>query len=184
MTKTNLRFAIYSPNLHTRQILTSLVSVLDNTEMPGFIEGHEAIRGQYEADAKHIAALNAELSKLRPAFLKYKELSAEHAAVEERFRVLLGMIGYLFPEDKVRELDVIPGVAVESPQDERRKTPLWKVLRELARQVTEIRIVEMEAGLKQYGYKFSRQAIESAIDTHRDVFRSTRRGRERFVSLK
>jgi hypothetical protein len=152
--------------------------------MPGFVEVHDALRKQYEADAKRVAALNQDLSDLRPAFVKYKELSAEQFKVEERFRVLLGMIGYLFPTEKIKELDVVPGIAVKSPEDERARTPLWKVLRELARQVVEIRIVELEAGLEQYGYKASRQAIESAIATHRDTFRSVRKGRERFISLK
>lgn len=168
----------------TRRLLTRLVSPLHNRCMPGFIEIHEALEKQYETDAARIAKLNTELSELRPAYVKYIETSKEHARIEERFRVLLGIIGYLLPKEKIDELDVKPGVAVENPEAERMGTPLWKVIREISRQATEMRIIELEAALKQYGFKFSRQAIESAIDTHKEAFRSVRKGRERFVSLK
>src|SRR6267143_4141649 len=113
----------------TRNVLTKVVSLLDDARMAGFVELHEALEKQYEGDKQRIAQLNAELAQLRPAFVRYRELSEEQARVQERWRVLLGIIGYLFNKEQLRDLDMVPGVAVESPSDERKKTPLWKVLR-------------------------------------------------------
>jgi hypothetical protein len=152
--------------------------------MPGWIDLHETLVKQFDEDSSKIAALNKELTDLRGAFLKYKELSAQHAAMEERFRVLVGILANVLDRRQIEDLDVKPGVAITNPLQERKNTPLWKVIREFTRQVVEIRIVELELELKTYGYPVSRQAIESAIDTHKDVFRSVRKGRERFVSLK
>jgi len=164
--------------------LTRLAWQLYKKCMPGGMEFHDALETQYEGDAKRLRDLDVQLSELRPAFVRYKDLSVERAKIEERLRVLISMIGYLFPKEKLRELHDFPGITIKSPEDEREHTSLWKVLREFARQVNEIRIVELEAVLAQYGYKISRQAIESAIETHEKTFRSEKRGRERFVSLK
>ena len=62
--------------------------------------------------------------------------------------------------------------------------PLWKIIREIIRQVTEIRVYELEAHLRGFGVKTTRSAIESALLTHRKEFRIEKRGREKFVSLK
>jgi hypothetical protein len=61
---------------------------------------------------------------------------------------------------------------------------LWKVIREIARQTSGIRIVELERALKAFGIESSRQAIESAIATHKKEFRITRQGREKYVALR
>ena len=152
--------------------------------MPSGNDYHEALRDQYKSDSGRLIELDKQLNELRPKFVKYKDLSSERAEVEQRIRVLLAILGYLLSEEELRDLCERPGVQIESPVKERDQTSLWRVLRELVRQVNEIRIVDLEAVLKQYGFKVSRQAIESAIETHKKTFRSERKGRERFVSLR
>ena len=152
--------------------------------MPSGNDYHEALRDQYKSDSDRLIELDKQLNELRPKFVKYKDLSNERSEVEQRIRVLLAIFGYLLPGEELRDLYERPGVQIESPDKERDQTSLWRVLREIIRQVSEIRIVDLEAVLKQYRFKVSRQAIESAIETHKKTFRSERKGRERFVSLK
>jgi predicted metal-dependent hydrolase len=152
--------------------------------MSGFVDFHEAMMRQFREYSSRISALNKELGELRPAFLKYREASAQLASLGESFQVMAGILSRTLDEKTVAEFDANPGIAIKNLKQEKKNTPLWKVIREFARQVIEIRIVEIEIRLKTYGYSVSRQAIESAIDTHEDVFRSARKGRERFVSLK
>jgi hypothetical protein len=64
------------------------------------------------------------------------------------------------------------------------KAPLWKLIREIVRQVPEIQVIDLENSLKQLRINPSRAAIESALETHRKEFRIVKRGREKFVSLK
>lgn len=186
MTLAHKRFARHSPrvsNNDTRIALTAVASVFDNKRMPGFADFHQALRVQYNDSKARVASINKELTELRSSYMRYKDLSVDQQAAEERLRVLIGILANVMDEPEP-PLDVDPGISIESAIDEREKTPLWKVIREFTRSVAEIRIIELESQLQTYGYKVSRQAIESAINTHKDVFRSTRKGRERFVSLK
>ncbi|MGD0514509.1 MAG: hypothetical protein ABSA29_14525, partial [Terriglobales bacterium] len=75
------------------------------------------------------------------------------------------------------------GIALETPADIRNEVPLWKMIREIVRQVEEIRIVELENVMSSLKIKASRQALESAIDAHKRTFKIRRSGREKFVAL-
>jgi hypothetical protein len=57
---------------------------------------------------------------------------------------------------------------------------MWAVVE----QVEEIQVVELQDALEHFGQKASRQAIESALASHREIFETKTRGREKFVSLK
>lgn len=65
-----------------------------------------------------------------------------------------------------------------------RHYPLWKILREILRQVPEMRVYELEAHLRQFGIATSRSALESCLKTHRKQFRITKHGREKLVAWK
>jgi len=62
--------------------------------------------------------------------------------------------------------------------------PLWKIIREIIRQTVDIRVYELQTHLKAFGVDTTRSAIESALLTHREEFRITKHGREKFVSLR
>ena len=62
--------------------------------------------------------------------------------------------------------------------------PLWMMIREVVRQVEELRIVELDNVMKALNVKTSRQALESAINAHKRTFVIRRSGREKFVALK
>jgi hypothetical protein len=62
--------------------------------------------------------------------------------------------------------------------------PLWKIIREIVRQAVDLRVYELQTHLKAFGIDTTRSAIESALLTHKEEFKITRYGREKFVSLK
>jgi hypothetical protein len=75
-------------------------------------------------------------------------------------------------------------LAIDDDELELSKISLWRIIREIVRQTAEIRIFELEEHLKAFGVKTSRPAIESALATHSKEFKTTKRGREKFVSLR
>lgn len=142
---------------------------------------------QLKADAEEIRKLNDELNKHRAAYQRYREVSSYLDSKADRIKVTLGLLFHLDgwnDEDGAVEFCEELGIAIDEPTAVRVKNPLWKSIREVLRQVTEMQIVELESILHGLGVNTSRQAIESAVDTHKDAFRVTRRGREKFVSLK
>jgi hypothetical protein len=146
----------------------------------------EGLAAQLKADTSDAQKISEEMSTLRSAFTRYRDLSAQMDGKTERIKAVLGVLA----DSKEKEigdtfelLDSL-GIPSEVPSDIRSKTPFWKLLREIVRQVTEMQIVELEHTLPHFGISISRQAIESALKTHKDVFRVRKQGREKFVSVK
>jgi hypothetical protein len=61
---------------------------------------------------------------------------------------------------------------------------LWEVMVAIVEQKPGIQVIELQLALEHFGRKTSRQAIESALATHKNEFETKVRGREKFVSLK
>ena len=152
--------------------------------MPAWTDILPALVTQREADVKKLESLNQRLNALRPQFQEYRELDTVARALEERIRATVGTLSdvALGAKDLSDLADL--GVSIPSLKEERENTPLWKVVREITRQVTQIRVVELETVLRTLEFKVSRQAIESAIETHPHTFRVTKKAREKYVSLK
>jgi hypothetical protein len=85
---------------------------------------------------------------------------------------------------KEPELHSTAGPYISAEDTDLSRYPLWKIIREIIRQAVDIRVYELQDHLKAFSVDTTRSAIESALLTHRDEFRITRHGREKFVSLK
>jgi len=157
-------------------------------QMPGQAHISEAVEQTIKRDGEKLVAVNAELKALHTGYLKYKELLGERALLEERLQVNVAVMGEhasLETGTLVENLVATEGLTLIDDVDEDRKAvPLWKIIREIIKHTEKIRIVDLETQLVLYGFEVTRQAIESAIRTHRPVFRESKRGREKFVSLK
>jgi hypothetical protein len=168
--------------------------------MLGMARLKDIVRGLGEQTAKQHEALtkaNDELSKLRTAVQRFRELEKSVRANEDSLRIGLALLlngvpqkinpdgdAYVTDAD-MEELREQAGLFVAGPSDlELSKFPLWKVMREILKQTAEIRVYELEDHLKSFGVKAARSAIESALATHANQFRIIKRGREKFVSLK
>jgi NH3-dependent NAD+ synthetase len=64
------------------------------------------------------------------------------------------------------------------------KLPLWLAMRAILEQTTEVQVVDLQDALEHFGIKASRQAIESALASHKETFETKTRSRDKFVSLK
>lgn len=156
------------------------------------------LQSQAENGAQEVSKLRDAMGELRSDYLRYRDLETQVKEKEERVRIALGLLAARPREDRedgenrIRfqeravEACETAGIPIEStPENEVRKVPLWRLMREVVRQVSEIQVVELEMILThKLGIKTSRQAIESALETHKKTFRVVKRGREKFVSLK
>jgi hypothetical protein len=179
----------------SRKHLTTLESFFTVSRMARYEDVVRGLAAQVKAGATELQNINDEMLKLRPAYQRYRELAEQVKAKDERTRLAAGVFlncsnrsvdidNDLFDEEQVHVEELCDRAGITNPRSAAYTLPLWKVARELVRQVPELQVVELENFLKLLGYKTSRQAVESAIETHRDTFRIKRRGREKFVSLK
>jgi len=137
-----------------------------------------------------------ELERLRDGYQRFRELLAQIKPKEESLKIgaalLLNVPVRVNPEGDAyagsgraeSSWETSEPLNIDPAELDLLKYPLWKIVREVVRQVTEIRVFELEAHLKGFGVKASRSAIESALATHPKEFKITKRGREKFVSLK
>jgi hypothetical protein len=133
--------------------------------------------GHLNSVTDKLTKMNSELMGLRPQFIRYRELSKEAEELERQVHAIVALARNALDERQINNISVdLPGIYSD--------VPLWEMIQEIARQVVDIRIVELETILESLGHKMSRQAIESAINTHLDKFKITKRGREKFVALK
>lgn len=177
-----------------RNSLTDIESVLHSKRMARFRDIVNGLYQQAQNDAKEIHAMNDQMNELRPSYLKYRELAEQVKEKEDRARIAATLIANTWEDERdlqsrdehLARLCTDAGIPVQDNalSLEVYKVPMWKLIREIVRQTPEIQIVELESAVREFGAKTSRQAIESALETHRKEFRIIKRGREKFVSLK
>jgi hypothetical protein len=139
-----------------------------------------------------------ELNRLLESYQRYCELSARIGPESESAQVGAALLfnvpiklhsevnPYPLSERDIREMEDVmrEGIEVDPKTLDLEQYPLWKIMREILRQVPEMRVYELEAHLKQFGIVTSRSALESCLKTHRKQFRVRTQGREKFVAWK
>jgi hypothetical protein len=140
-----------------------------------------------------------ELNSLRASWQRYHELSKQVESKERTIKIGCALLlnapmkvnlkGDAFKcsnNEYHQEVEQeANSLAIDLTDLDLSKFSLWRVIREVVRQTAEVRVYELEAHLKQFRLKkATRPAIESALATHPKEFRITKRGREKFVSLK
>jgi len=144
----------------------------------------DSLQDQITAGGKELAKIKDEMKRLRAAHHRYLDLLDRAKMTEER----LLATAYVLYEDRYSDIESIKdflaerGVLVDPIT--RQKHNLWMAMREIVRQVPQIQVVELELLLRRLNRKVSRAAIESALETHKDVFHISRKGRQKFVALK
>jgi hypothetical protein len=144
----------------------------------------KSLRQQLKADMKQLQSNYVEQNKLRPHVLRWRDLESDAKTREQRIQRTMALIG----EDEfvsIQELiaagnDVSNaiGVAIDG------QLPLWMAIRAIVEQVSEIQVSDLQLALDHFNRKTSRQAIESALASHKETFETKVRGRNKFVSLK
>ncbi len=149
-----------------------------------FADIEKRLDQQYREDAKQLKKNYSEQNKLRPAVLRFSDLEREAKAREERMARVVMLLGEDNFEDTRRELlkgmDMSKEITTNTPE----KLPLWLAMKAVVEQVSELQVVDLQDALTHFGINTSRQAIESALASHKETFETKVRGREKFVSLK
>jgi hypothetical protein len=178
-----------------RFMLTSLMSIYRVTDMARFKDIVAGLTQQTSNKAQELARDLEELNALRASWQRYQELSKELASKERAIKIGYALLlsaplkvntkGDAFANPDQQYMEDSELLVIDAADLDLSNFSLWRVIREVVRQTAEIRVFELEAHLKQFGLtKASRPAIESALATHPKEFRITKRGREKFVSLK
>lgn len=176
-------------------ILTNLLSLfsMSNMHFKHIVTG---LGEQLGREHRALQDANDELSKLREAAQRFRMLESTVRTQEESFKICTALLmnaptlkakvgdGFALSDREVDAMCEQSGLAISPEELNIENYPLWKVIREVLKQTSEIRIYELESHLKTFGVKTSRSAIESAIATHKREFKVTKRGREKFVALK
>jgi hypothetical protein len=145
-----------------------------------FSDIRERLEQQYDTDYEYLEKNYEEQNKLRPAVLRLQDLEREAKVRLERGARIIAVLG----EEKFKDRDVaVRGVAKGIFFDSE-NAPLWSAMRAIVEQVPEIQVVDLQDTLAYFGRKASRQAIESALASHKETFETKTRNREKFVSLK
>jgi hypothetical protein len=144
---------------------------------------------------KELAKDREELNSLRPAYQRYRELSADAESKERIVKIGFALMlrtpkdasreaAYVSAQDRAFQMFSDAELSVSEADIDVSAISLWRIIREIVRQAVEMRVFELEDYLEAFGVSTSRAAIESALATHPKEFKITKRGREKYVSLK
>jgi hypothetical protein len=144
----------------------------------------KALTQQFKLDKKHLEQNFAEQNKLLPFVMRFRDLQKDAGSRERRMRRIIATLG----EDEFETLskslregeDVSNTIGTVTSGD----LPLWEVMAAIVEQKPGIQVIELQLALEHFGRKTSRQAIESALMTHKNEFETKIVGREKFVRLK
>jgi hypothetical protein len=167
--------------------------VIIRSVMPMMNDAIKAMEQRLLHECKAIQNIRTEMEELAPAYNRFldlqKELATRHKRIN-RIQAVFGPNGIKRIEEKDKS-DVV-GNTLEvwpSPAQLREDLVLWEAIFEYLSTVPESSVIDIQTFLSALGITvknkpISRQAIESAIRTHSDVFRVIKRKGEKFVSLK
>jgi hypothetical protein len=139
---------------------------------------------QYTEDVRQLRKNYSEQNKLRPFVVRFHDLEREAKAREDRIVRVVMLLGEEKFADTRKELLAGNDVSMEIVVSVDDKLPLWLAMKAIVEQTTEVQVVDLQDALEYFGVKTSRQAIESALASHKETFETKTRGREKFVSLK
>jgi hypothetical protein len=139
---------------------------------------------QYSEDEKQLRKNYSEQNKLRPHVIRFHDLEREAKAREERMSRIILLLGEEKFGDTLKDLrrgeDVSKEIAVTTEE----KLPLWRAMQAILEQTSESLVVDLQDALEYFDMKASRQAIESALASHKETFETKMRTGDKFVSLK
>jgi len=153
--------------------------------MPNPAHVISAIVARLAYEAEREQEIRDEMDKIAKHYNWYCDLMKQQAESGARLkrigRLLKGSAGVVDP-------DALPEHALRKLEDIKKTEPdlpLWEAMVEYLSHVKEATIEDVQEFFAWMPFKeTSRQAIESAIKRHGDVFRIKKRGKDRLISLK
>jgi len=163
--------------------LTKVASACTLDSVIRFADIRERLTQQYDADYEYLEKNYEEQNKLLPQVRRFHDLEREAKIRRERAARIIVVLGEQKfsdrDEDLKRKRTSEKGIYFDTDD-----MPLWGLMAAIVEQVPEIQVVDLQAALEYFGRKASRQAVESALASHKETFETKTRNREKFVSLK
>jgi hypothetical protein len=167
-----------------RIVLTFLESVLYRGSVARGSELAEALKERLQGKSDSLESVTTEMNTLRSAYNRYRDLAEQKEQLrQETLRLAAVLAPQLSPSD-MADIFADDVASIGTMQEMRGRVALWEVLAVILEQTGEIRVFELDMLLSTFNINGTRQAVESAIDTHRKVFSVRRKGREKYVSLR
>jgi hypothetical protein len=144
------------------------------------------IKQRLLAACERVRELRTEQKTLASAYERYNILQKELKQQEKRIDRLAGLIGpKLFLAAKIEDPSNVIGATVETRILQlRNELSLWEAMVEYLSYAEEARIENIQAFLENFGITASRGAVESALRCHPETFKTKKRGRTKFISLR
>ena len=170
-------------NCESTNNLTRVESMCSISGVIRFADIKERLEQQYAADYEHLEKNYEEQNKLLPQVRKFNDLEREAKIRRERAARIIAVLGEQKfndrDDDLKRSRSSAKGIYFDTEG-----IPLWGLMAAIVEQVPEIQVVDLQAALEYFDRKASRQAVESALASHKETFETKTRNREKFVSLK
>lgn len=160
--------------------------------MPTTKEVIAALNRRLGHEQSRVFEIRNEMSHLQPMYDRYLDLMQEaddRRKRTQRIAAVLGPGSYLWADKlskKGQPHDPSEVKKIEaSVRHLRKNLALWEAIEQYLALYDEARMTDVQAFLEAVGIgPASRQAIESAVRSHPDLFRTTKRGAARYYSLK
>jgi hypothetical protein len=168
--------------------IDKVLSMYSNVVVPLYTDSLETFKQKLTSNCKRVRVLRKEKARLAEAHNRYLAIQAELKGLERSTDRMTAILGDQ-EVDRVIDEDRSGAVADicerhESDAKRREHLPLWEAIREYLESTGEAQVNDILLFLRWYAMDSSREAVESALRTHKDVFKTVRRGRDKFVSLK
>ena len=171
-------------NIVSTNNLTQVASKCTLGSVIRYADVEKRLDQQYMEDVKQLRKNYSEQNKLRPFVVRFNDLEREAKVREDRMARTILLLGEERFDDTRKALlagnDLSRDIIVMVDD----KLPLWLAMRAILEQTTEVQVVDLQDALEHFGIKASRQAIESALASHKETFETKTRSRDKFVSLK
>jgi len=166
-----------------RNNLTHLASRLHNLGMAKFTDVVDALKQQLAQDGERVSEINKQINKLRPAYNRFRDLANEAKTKTARMLTTRTLLGDMVSTNELVAAFLDELSALGTPDELRAELNLWEALAEILRHIPQAQVGEIHTLLGSLGINTTPQAIESAIVTHKHLFRVKKHGREKFISL-
>lgn len=151
------------------------------------------MRDRLHHEVDRMKTIECRMKEISAAYNEFLDLRDEAKQRKRRIERLLAIVGpWDWESPKVdyaehEAMDVVKKYPRNATEFEalRAQLPLWEAMREYLSFVDEARIGEMEDFFRYIEFtEGNRQAIESALKRHPKVFKTRKKKREKYVSLK
>lgn len=164
-----------------------LVMKVPDREVEPSLKMEDQMRDRLRHEYEKMRTAEQRMKELASCYNEYIDLRDETAKRRERVLRILAMVGShdLSAPGGEPILEPAATAFISSTEELRANLPLWEAMQEYLSHVKEARIAEMENFFDSMGFhEGNRQAMESALKRHPEVFRTRKSKREKYISLR